>query len=68
MFYCRIDLHQLWLIMYQIQDFFPREVIASIEATVDLSHEFQIFRRIHSPAIVAKVSGVIQESDSKSAW
>ena len=67
MFDVRIDLRELRFIVDQIQDFFPCKIVATIEATVDLTHEFQIFRRIHGPALIAKISGVIQESNSKSA-
>ena len=58
-----VDFHQLRFIVNQIQNFFPREVIAAIEATINLAHEFQIFRSIHRPAVIAEVGGVMEQGD-----
>ena len=63
MFDVSIDLRELRLIMDQIQYFFPGEIVVPIEATIDLTYELQIFRRIYCPAVIAKIGNVIQESD-----
>jgi hypothetical protein len=54
--------------MNQVKNFFPCEIIAPVEVSIDLSHEFQIFGRVHRPAVVAEVSGVVEQGDIISAW
>src|SRR5215207_4526007 len=68
MFYCRVNLHQLRFVMDYIQNILPGEIITTIEATIHLAHEFQIFGSIHGPTVIAEVGGVVQKSDSKTAW
>ena len=53
--------------MNQVENFFPGEVIPSIEMTVDLPHEFHVFGGVHCPAVVAEVGGVMEEGDIISA-
>ena len=67
MLHTRIDLRKFRFIMDQIQNFLPREIITSIEATINLAHEFKIFGSIYCPAVVAKVSGEMEERDLESA-
>ena len=62
-----IDLHQFGIIVNQIENFFPCEIIASIKVTVNLSHEFQVFGSVDCPAVVAEVGGVMEEGDIISA-
>ena len=54
--------------MNQIQDFFPRKVIAPVEATVHLANEFQVFGSIHRPTVIAEVGGVMQEGNTTAMW
>jgi hypothetical protein len=62
-----VDLHQFRVIVDQIQNFLPREVIASIEMSIDLAHEFKVFGRIHRPAVIAEVGRVMEQGDAVSA-
>ena len=66
MLHACVDFHQLRFVVDQIQNFLPREIIAAIEATVNLAHEFEVFGGIHRPAVIAKVGGVIEQGDFKS--
>ena len=62
-----IDLHQFRIVVNQVQDFFPSEIITPLEAGIDFSHEFEIFRRVHRPAVVAEISGVMEQGNIISA-
>ena len=43
MLYTRIYFHQLRVVVNQVQNFLPRKVVAPVEATVNLAHEFEVF-------------------------
>ena len=53
--------------MNQIQYFPPDEIVATIEVTIDLPHELQVFGSINGPAVIAKIRGVLEEGDIISA-
>jgi hypothetical protein len=63
-----IDLWKFGVIVNQVQHFFPCEIITPIEAGIHLSHELQIFGSIHRPAVIAEVSGVMEQGNVESAW
>ena len=67
MLHTRVDLHQVRFIVNEIENFFPCEIVAAIEAGEDLTHELQVFGSVHRPAIIAEVGSVMEQGDIISA-
>lgn len=54
-------------VLYQGQHVQPGEIILSLERSVDLPHEFQVFSRVHSPPQVTIIGVVVYLQHSELA-
>src|SRR5512146_650324 len=62
-----VDGSQLRLALNQGEQLPPGEIVAAVEASVNLPHELQIIRCIDRPAEAAVIRDVVQEGNAKAA-